>query len=950
MDHQQNESTEHQMPFRKILTLYFKANKKRVVSILIISSIFFLILSTIVLVSFSLYQDSFYKYIETNHNWLNDNEISVISRGSIIDSEILTPNYLMNGINEVETKLDEIMPNVLKSSTGVLEITLNNFISINNYFEIFLSTYDDIAINQIKNNLLSGRLPENSTEILFYDALNQSSYEIGAVFNLTGKKVYNNYPIITKCQVVGIVKNVESIFHDNNLSTDILRETENYFITTSDYFYDLVNRIDNKSNHLDALIDFDYTFTIQQLRTEKYLRELNEYDWEDKAFVYLPNPIHVSFCKDLYYALNHFEMEWYLQIFKQLSICFPLILLIGFIGIELYRTFNFEKRVSYRLLKIHGVDEKSLNKTVFFENQIIIGSGLIIGLSISLIIAYFIVQLLDMSSNVSIIAGFSNPTSIILILCIYFTFLFVNYFIDIIQLKKAKVTIMEQYKTKKRRFLSKIFSLPELNFLIPGIPLTIFGLLLSYIVYDEGRVFEYIKGIYFFIGFSIMAFIGIVFVLFAVIFFLRRIMIYLWNRLGDSFWKRRKGFFAFSLKQLSVYIRDYKNTIMVFFLIGLCITPGLVMKKSVESHNELEANLSVGCSDILVENWNIEESLEVNISKIEGIELTTVVSKIELYLGDSSSIIGDSRYYIDLYVLANISEFTQIVDFSLLNQDGYSKEDISQLDSDLSYIMNRKYARKNNYNTNENFTTVGITPSVYQPKELVYINDFSYFPLVPLRRVVIGFGDYFDQPTYIELVVSNQTKDQILEYNQRERIQKNYLLIKTADGANITAIKEEITSKYQLTAYTLEDFQISVNSTMNLLGLKLFSIISIITIALATIYGWFKAVNIYKERQPVIEILIQNGAKRWFIVSNFTIELILVIPIPIIFSLGIAIPYLNNFGDFMMNVVTNHIDFTIWYPWWIFILTGLFVLITTLIGWWISSTYFVKSYKLHKIE
>ena len=139
---QQDGSKEHQIPIRKILAIYFKASRKRVLSMLLISSIFFLLLTSIVIVSYSTYQDSFYSYIDTNHNWLNDNKISVVSKRGIKDSVTLASNYLMKGIEEVTTKLEDIIPNIVEKSAGVIEISLSNFISYNNYSLIINVTFN----------------------------------------------------------------------------------------------------------------------------------------------------------------------------------------------------------------------------------------------------------------------------------------------------------------------------------------------------------------------------------------------------------------------------------------------------------------------------------------------------------------------------------------------------------------------------------------------------------------------------------------------------------------------------------------------------------------------------------------------------------------------------------------------------------------------------------------
>ncbi|NHJ85826.1 MAG: hypothetical protein FK734_10210 [Asgard group archaeon] len=90
---QENSSIEHSIPIKKLLAIYFKISKKRIVSIIVIGSIFFLIFSSITIISFDLYQDRFYSYIEKNHDWLHDDEISIANQGTLIDSEVLVSNY-----------------------------------------------------------------------------------------------------------------------------------------------------------------------------------------------------------------------------------------------------------------------------------------------------------------------------------------------------------------------------------------------------------------------------------------------------------------------------------------------------------------------------------------------------------------------------------------------------------------------------------------------------------------------------------------------------------------------------------------------------------------------------------------------------------------------------------------------------------------------------------------
>ncbi len=855
----------------------------------------------------------------------------------------------MNSIAEVSTKLDSLIPEVQKNHFGVIEISLNNFVSYENNIDITLSTFDDNLINIIANNLYSGRLPENPSEFLYYNALGLSFYNIGDILNITTEAVYSGSPIITNCQIVGVVNNLESLFYSNNLSTDILREANNYFIAYSNYFYNLVNGLENKHNELNVNIDIEYTFSLKHIRTNRYIKALNDYFWvDDKSFSYLPNPNPLYFCEDLKQALNRFKMDWYLSIYNQLVISSPIILFLAFISVEIYRMDNYDKRAKYRLFKMHGLNDQFLANFLIVENLVLLGSSLVIGLGSSLIIDYFIVGSLDLSPNVLYFAGFSNSTSILLILFLFIVFFITNYTIDYVQLRKTKVTIKEQYRIKKRRFFSKVFSLPEVNFLAPGITLAVIGLPIGYLAYDGGRV-DSLLSIKFFIGFSLMALLGILFLLLAAFIFLKRVMLYLWNKLGYVVWLKTKSNLTLALKQLSVYVKEYNNTIMAFFLLGLCLTPGFIIKKSVVTHQSLEANLSVGCSDILVKNWDADSNLESNISRIDGVTIPTVLSHVTLPIDHSN--VFSSNYIFNFYVLTNITEFIAAVNFTLLQQDGYSKDDILMLETDLTYLMNRKFVMKNSYDKDNSFTTVGITPSIFEPKELVYINDFSYFPLITRERFQGTFiDDIFNQPIIINLVVSSNTKDLILENNARESYQTDYLLIKVEEGANITAIKAELTTNYYLDAYSLEDFIGAANYSMNSIGLILMIIISILAVILTIIYGYFKAINIFKVRQLLLEVFISKGAKKRFIVGNFTIEFILVLTSPFIISLGIAIPYINNLSSFLLNLSTDYLTYDSWYPCWLLILIGLVGLVSAVLGWSTSLNFLVRNYQLTKSE
>ncbi len=431
---------------------------------------------------------------------------------------------------------------------------------------------------------------------------------------------------------------------------------------------------------------------------------------------------------------------------------------------------------------------------------------------------------------------------------------------------------------------------------------------------------------------------------------LTRLVTLIWRSIGILTWKSIKSYFTLALKHLSIYGKNYQRTMMAIFILGLGIIPGLIMTKSIASHAHIEANLSVGCADIAIEGWNVNNNKwKDNISRIEGVEKVTEVNiiKMQIYKYD---FVNYHEYEIRFNVIHNVTEYLNIVNFTEVLEDGYTKNDIAQLDTNLTYLMSRKYAQENNYDNGAIFKTTLITEEQYEPLNMIYVNDFSYYPL--LTRLVVDLEDkyLFGEKTYFDMIMNKVTSQMILNKSDNQITTNGYLLIKTESNANTTKIKEEIFTKFGYIAYTREDKEQIILENINNFANTFLFVSTIVTTIAIFLFGSINAINIYKQRLRIIESETQIGAKRRLIWGNFTIELVLVVLFPLIVSMGIAIPIINNFSSFILNIAEVYKKFVPWQPWWLIISSAIVVMIVLFIGWFTRIIPLVKSYRPIKQE
>ncbi|MGC9779345.1 MAG: hypothetical protein HZR80_08910 [Candidatus Heimdallarchaeota archaeon] len=948
--------------FRKVFAIYINTSRKRVVITIFTGALVFLALTSFFMIWYSYRYNSFYNYINQNHDWLDDGKISINSADYLYGEFYIESDYLNKGIAEVTTKLEQLMPNVQSSYTGALRINLYRNTSEYESVAYYLHTLDSNATHIVESNLVKGRLPENYTELLYYRTNSTSTIKINDTLPLSGENYeFNGEAVLVNYTIVGIVEDLNRLFYKEGISTDVLKTGyfDNYrsydnndeqFITSTNLFYNFINTVKNFSGTFHADIDINYQFTIEHIKNKKtYIQNIKDFLSTSPTFGHMPS-FYVSFCFDLLEALDIFKRNWQMLTISVFASSLPMVFLFGVISIETFNIGTHEQETKYRLIKTHGLENKVLAKIVLFENLITIGSSFLIGSSLGLLLGFFIFLGLKIPKEVSYFAALAQPIIMISLLSLFIGFTLGKFLFDLIQTRRASITTAAQYKKKRKKFFRRVISIPEIVTFVPGAILTAIGIILIMVVSYQIYPYKPSSFSQMLILFWFLASIGILLLLISIFLVLTRLVTLIWRLIGHLTWKTTKSYFTLALKHLSIYGKNYQRTVMAIFILGLGIIPGIIMNKSIASHSYIEANLSVGCADIAVEGWNVNNNKWMdNISRIEGVEKVTEVNiiKMQIYKYD---LFDYHEYEIRFNVIHNVTEYLNIVNLTEVLQDGYTKNDIAQLDTNLTYLMSRKYAQENNYDKGAIFRTTLITDEQYEPLSMTYVNDFSYYPLLTRLDIKIANEYYFEEKTKFDMIMNKATSQMILNKSDNQITTNGYLLIKTESNANTTKIKKEIFTKFSYKAYTPEDKEQIILENINGFANTFLLVSTIVSTLAIFLFGSVNAINIYKQRLRIIESETQIGAKRRLIWGNFTIELVLVVLFPLIVSMGIAIPIINNFSSFILNIAEVYKKFVPWHPWWLIISLAIVVMIVLFIGWFTRLIPLVKSYRPIKQE
>ncbi len=964
MTTQQSDTKESKTSFKIIFGVYFKTGKRRIITSAITGAIIFLVLTTFFMTWYSLRYDSFYNYIDQNHDWREDEKTSVFGTEYIYNSYSIGNNYLNSAITEVTAKLDELVPGIRGNYTAGMRFNIYTNLSS---FEIItndLISLDDSSTQVLSTCLTEGRMPENYTEIVYYQKGSTTNITLNEIIPFQAIGYTSEFSEkMLNCTIVGIVKNVENILLKNGISIDFLFDPDAYyfyeessdaeqFFTNPDLMDDVINYYPHISSTFSAGLDFDYEISISHIKNIRQITEkIIKFQRSITSFNSLPG-YYVIFCEDLINAFRNFEAIWLKQTISVFASSLPLLFLFGVIIVETFNIGSFEQESKFRLLKTHGLEFKTLRKMLILENFITASTSLLSGFSLGLLVGFLVFLKLDISKEVNYIAAAIEPFIVLGLVVLFLGFFIFGMLIQYIHAKKTSETATQQYKGKRkgkgRKLIRKIFSASEVMFLIPGIILSAVGIIGLTTIMFSGEFGSAVNPALAALMWFLITF-GILFTLTSLFLFISRLLNLIWTALGNKIWKNTKSYFALTLKHLAIYNKNYQRMVLAMFILGLGITPGFIISKSIDNHHTLEAQLTVGCSDLVIENWDVTKKiLKGNISQIEGVQSLTEISITTMEVFSTIDIWSWDSYNIRFFTIQNITEYLQVVDLSTL-EDDYSENDIEQLSTNLTCMMSRKYAKRNDFDKEAIFKTTMITSKQHEPYTMAYVNSFEYYPLLP--RTAPSFIDrFFADKREFDLILSKTTTELLVNRSDNSVSKKGYLLINAKQDANLTKIKNEISKDFSYTAKTIDDVSNDLDKKVSQYAQVFLIITSIITLLAVFFFGFISAINIYRQRLRIIESEFQIGAQRRQIWGSFTLEVLLVIPIPIAISMAIGIPIINLLSASVLNITEGFVKFVPWMPWWIILViiaTGIIALVSS---WLLKIIPLVKSYKPIKQE
>lgn len=939
--------------FRNTLRIFLKTGRKRLLVTILTGTLIFLALTMLFTTWFSYRYNFFFNYMNSNHNWRSDRRISYIDSTEKTTPFNLPIDYLDSQITHHLGNLNSIIPDVGSNHTAALSSQLYIFVNVTEeiWFNCELMTFDNDTLVGLSHALVEGRMPLNTSEII-YNRRNATSFiALNDTIPFRGEDSTDAIP--RNLTVVGIVENVANIFYFDGFSFDIVSRSilswggyfpssfdENFF-TTNDAFVNTLNEYEDYNGLFTFLIDFEYQFTAAHVRNiNQYIRNFREFQIYYFEF---------DFCDDLYLSLRRFQNNWMTETARVFSSSIPILFLFGLVCIESLKIGSHELESKFRLMKIQGVENKSIRKMISLENLTISSVSFLGGSFLGFFIGYFVFLGMGNSSFTDYVYSIIEPVIFITIITLYLTLFVSGFLLENSLARKTEKQIAMRYKAeRKKKWIRRIFTAQESLLFLPGVGFFVIGIT-GYVLLIFIDVGYYSNIIFQFeLAFMFLMAIGGLFALSSIFLLLARFISMFWTFLGKRVWKTTKSYFTLTLKHLSIYSRNYQRIMLVVFMIGLGVTPGLILKKSVNTHIPVEAKLQTGYSDLLVTNWQpYNEPIYDNITNTEGLEKVSKVSIYQIQKHDDLDRYG-KLYLITIVSIHNTTEFLQVIDHELFNHTTYDEDDVLELQTNMTFMMNEKSVKDNKYDRGENFTTSIITKADYIPYKMTYVNSIEIFPLLE-RDYLSGFSRWFEA---FSLVTSELTAEQILNRTDSSTIisNQNYLLIKLSYEANVTQVRNELLVKYGLKTNTNTDVENQINADISSFGLNYFTIATVVTILVAIFYGFITARNIYTERVRIIESEYQIGAKKRQIWVSFTIELMLIIIIPLALSFAATIPILNNVSGQLLNVSQIFLKFKPWLPWWLTIIVILLCYVTLTSGWLMEMIPSVRRYRPIKQE
>jgi hypothetical protein len=951
--------------YKTALKLFLQIRKKRIILSVISGILAFVILSSLLLTWYAYRYNAFQTHLDKKGNWLNDQKISVYQSEVTGNVELdFNHNYLDDVIDFFQLKMNLLIPGITSEKyTGLMSIELYNAINQPSYS---LGTFDSETSTTISESLIAGRMPTNSSELLYYKEQNVvSNIEINDTISLFAIENQPSYKLTFT--VVGIIENLYGYFDSNGLSKDILKwedyiDIYNEFestvriskklFTIPIYFYDILNSYPEVMTVISTLIDFNYNnlnFNVKRLTS--YVSILEETRFRTNLdYSTLYGEESFTFNKgyywniDLYEVLSTFNLLWIQETIRIFAISLPLLSLLYFLSLEILNIGKTELTNIFQKMKTLGLKYKTIRKLILSENLIITIVSSVCGIILGIVVGLLFSYILKFNFTISIyFSGLIEPLVIFSITLFTLSFFIGGYIIEVNLLKKTVGSRSEQLQKIRQRILRKLFAIQEFATLIPGLLMLIIGISGLFLIRIPKTIFNETQTLFqinLFIFLAIIA-IGSVLSFISVFYLFSRIFTVALAWFSKKIWKVKRNVISLSLKDYSSDFISYRRLVIVMLIFSLCFIPGTIIHKDYQNQINLESNLALGCSDLRIDNWTNNQTIFNNLTNMNGIDKISVIVNYEFEYFDNFDWKPTIEYSINLLAIENVSLFLETIDLTKLDDISYSPTDILSLSALNSYLMSKKHALKNNYHKDSIFYNSELGRPFYE-YNLTFINFFEFFPALPLKSADLTE----DQLRTFSLVTSLETAEMLETYADEPNIKKeNRLLLRIIPGTNISQIKQEIETNYNLDVVSFQDIYDEISYQKPAFILFLFILISIITSIVLTLFGIFTARIIYQHRKRIVETKYRLGINRNQIILSFIIEIIAVSFMPILISTLIGFPLLQFLDKFLLTSSETYKIFSLNMPWWLIVSVFLIEFLLLFGGWFLLMNQEIHRYK-----
>ena len=939
------------LSFGEIFRIFLKTGRKRVILSIICGTIIFLSITSMIMIVYTRRFQAFQTYQEENVDFFNDNTISIGTNFNYHGLLTFPDSFMDNLTNEFISMAQQYVPNLeIKNFTTAFSVMVYfydpSLLLLGGepwLYEEFM-TVDDRTYGALSQCLVEGRLPQNYSEILYFDD-NSSAYSVNDTVEVWTVTDHNTQSY--NFTIVGVIDDIEETFAKEHCSTDVFDWSfddithyrgnfmENTFITNYTLWQDIFIDFIYNSGVRTYLVDVDYDCSDLKLnKLDYYLENLPKIGYYSLSTIL---NYYVDLCPDLRIVFQEFSSYWVQETTKILSINAPLIFLLGLLSVVTLNIGSSELGSAFRRMKLYGLSYGSIRGMVFLENLLFTFVSFIGGGLLGFLVGYIYTKNLNGRPSTFYINFLQEPLLFISTIAFFIGFFFLSFFIQNSIARKTTRTEPEEFK-KKRSKVRNVFSTNEFRLFVIALIFTIVSIVLFVIYRYSGPDVTVTSTLSYLTIFWFMIMVSAAFIMTFVFLTIARLISIFWTFISSKIWGKRLNLFTLSLRHLSVNQSTYQIAMLGALIFGLVILPGVAMNESIPNHVATESKMEMGLSTLAVFDWvDPEEKKDVILDGIAEIENYTEAIYYKIS-DDNLDLRFEKPFTIHMLALENATIFSSVIDDELLDSI-IDDESLKDLDNNNHVLLSKKFARSKGLQPGDKYSTRDFIRYDYN---LTITETFDYFPLTPLpkkgifgafRQVFSMVGGY---ETIKELVSDTSFSTEIYTVNVK--------MIKPVNESVTTIIQTKL-AEQNITAITYDEMFDQLNAEVqefqknNLLFFVFLSAFALIFV------GYFTGRKIYEERGRIIESSYRVGAERSQILGYFTLEHVLINGLPIIITLLLSLPLIRYISLYYVGIQEVYYPYKPGIPFWIILLVIIGGIAISLIGWLVALVPLIYRYR-----